>query len=179
MSIFLYSMIALTALVRLFFFYKSIQNERKLKQLGAVEYTRELSNLIIVFHVIFYLFAYYEALNEYYTFDLWVGIGIVIYTFSIVVLLLITRELGVYWTVRLFKAQNQPISQHWLYKKFRHPNYFLNIIPELIGLSLIFKAGKTFAILFPIYMILLGIRIFFEENLFKKEYKESYGKKEK
>ncbi len=174
MKIFVFILIFITASTRIFFLIKSIKNEKQLKKLGGIEYTKELSNLLIVFHVIFYLFAYYEAINEYYRFDIWVGLGIVLYIFSMVVLYVITKDLGIYWTVRLYKVPGQPISTHWLYKKFRHPNYFLNVIPELIGLSLMFKAEKTFAILFPIYLVLLGLRIFFEENLFKKEYKKVY-----
>ena len=178
MQIFVILMIVFTAVVRLFFLFRSIKNEKEIKKLGGVEYTKELSNLIIVFHVIFYLFAYYEALNEYYTFDIWVALGIIIYLFSIVIVYLVSKELGVYWSVRLYKVPGQPISKHWLFRKFKHPNYFLGVIPELIGISLIFKAEKTFAILFPIYVVLLGLRIFFEENLFKKEYQETYRDKD-
>ncbi len=178
MKVFVLVLIFITASIRIFFWIKSIKNEKRIKQLGGVEYTKELSNLLIFFHFIFYIFAYYEALNEYYEFDIFVALGIVIYIFAIAVLFIITKDLGVYWTVRLFKVPQQPISTHWLYRKFRHPNYFLNIIPEFIGLSLMFKAEKTFAILFPIYAVLLGIRILLEEHLFKDEYKKYYGRKD-
>ncbi|NPA51268.1 MAG: hypothetical protein GXO22_00040 [Aquificae bacterium] len=167
MRIFVFFLIVITAFVRLFFLLRSIKNEKSIRKLGGVEYAKELSNLLIVFHVIFYLFAYYEALNEYYSFDFWVGIGIVVYTFSVVVLFFLSRELGVYWSMRLFKVPNMPSSDYGLFKKVKYPMYVLGTIPELIGISLMFKAEKTFAILFPLYMVLLGIRIFIEENLIK------------
>ncbi|MFI8541532.1 isoprenylcysteine carboxylmethyltransferase family protein, partial [Staphylococcus capitis] len=37
----------------------------------------------------------------------------------------------------LFILPNHPIIKSGLYKVTKHPNYFLNIIPELIGVLLI------------------------------------------
>jgi isoprenylcysteine carboxyl methyltransferase (ICMT) family protein YpbQ len=49
----------------------------------------------------------------------------------------------------------------------RHPNYFLNVIPELIGLTFIMGAWLVLAIGLPLFLIVLGIRIAQEERVMK------------
>ena len=48
-------------------------------------------------------------------------------------LFIVIKTLGGIWTLKLFILPNHPIIKSGLYKVTKHPNYFLNIIPELIG----------------------------------------------
>ena len=59
-----------------------------------------------------------------------------------------------------------------IFKYFRHPNYFLNIIPELVSISLICQAWITLAIGLPVYLIPLTIRIVQEEKVMKLHFKD-------
>ena len=56
------------------------------------------------------------------------------------------------------------IKHSWLFKTFRHPNYFLNIIPELIGIALLCQAWYVLLIGLPIYLLVLFKRIRQEEQ---------------
>nr|WP_244227922.1 isoprenylcysteine carboxylmethyltransferase family protein [Streptococcus suis] len=76
--------------------------------------------------------------------------------------------LGDKWTVgQLFGETCHPIHR-WLFQTVRHPNIFLIIIPELVGLALLCHAKYSLIFLFPIYMRILHGRIR-EENLLVKE----------
>ncbi len=52
-------------------------------------------------------------------------------------LFMVIKSLGGIWTLKLFILPNHPIIKSGLYKITKHPNYFLNIIPELIGVLLL------------------------------------------
>lgn len=46
-------------------------------------------------------------------------------------------------TVKLIFADKHILNTNWLFKHVKHPNYFLNVIPELIGVTLVFHAWYT------------------------------------
>jgi len=50
----------------------------------------------------------------------------------------------------------------------RHPNYFLNIMPELIGVALLCNAWTTLCVGFPLYLCLLVVRIRQEESAMRE-----------
>ncbi|WP_290541262.1 isoprenylcysteine carboxylmethyltransferase family protein [Alistipes sp.] len=65
---------------------------------------------------------------------------------------------------------NEKTSRYFrsfLFRTVRHPNYILNIVPELIGVALLCNAWKTLYIGFPLYLCLLVIRIRQEECAMK------------
>ncbi|NRE25541.1 isoprenylcysteine carboxylmethyltransferase family protein, partial [Enterococcus faecalis] len=72
---------------------------------------------------------------------------------------------GKYWTVKLIFADKHTLNTNWLFKHIKHPNYFLNIIPELIGVTLVFHAWYTLLILLMPYGICLYLRIREENQL--------------
>ena len=72
--------------------------------------------------------------------------------------------------MKLMIAPEQKINKSSIFKYFRHPNYFLNIIPELISIALICQAWFTLAIGLPLYCIPLYIRIIQEEKLMKTHF---------
>lgn len=92
-------------------------------------------------------------------------IGMVLITFSIFVLYKVTQLLSGIWTVKLMIVSNHKFVDHWLFRYIKHPNYFLNICPELIGLVLLCHAQITAMLLFPFYTIALTIRIIEENRL--------------
>jgi isoprenylcysteine carboxyl methyltransferase (ICMT) family protein YpbQ len=161
--------------VRLITIFISARNEKKLKGLGAIEYGKPNSTLLVLFH-----FAYYAAcLTEGYTHgafytDNITTYGLIIYTAAIAVLYYVIYAIRHVWTVKLIIAPKQyhTINTNALFKLARHPNYFLNIIPELIGVALIFHAWFTLFIGLPIYLIPLIIRIRQEEKVMKEHFEQ-------
>ena len=74
------------------------------------------------------------------TFNLLNGIGLIILIVAYIMLFIVIKTLGRIWTLKLFILPNHPIIKSGLYKVTKHPNYFLNIIPELIGVLLLTHA---------------------------------------
>ena len=55
-------------------------------------------------------------------------------------------------------------------RKIRHPNYYLNIITELLAMILIMKAWLTLLVLFPVYLAALFRRIRIEEAAMRERF---------
>lgn len=153
---------------RIFTLVVSAKNERRLKAAGATEYGVLNSKLIRVVHAAYYLCAflegYWRAAQTGET-TLW-GIGL--YLFSVAILGLVWYHLGDIWTVKLYIAPNHRVSESWLFRVVRHPNYFLNIIPELVGLALVLRAWIVLGIGLPLYGMVLAFRIREEDRLMRK-----------
>ena len=98
------------------------------------------------------------------TFNLLNGIGLIILIVAYIMLFIVIKTLGRIWTLKLFILPNHPIIKSGLYKVTKHPNYFLNIIPELIGVLLLTNATYTTLLLVP-YAYFLIVRIRQEEKL--------------
>jgi isoprenylcysteine carboxyl methyltransferase (ICMT) family protein YpbQ len=160
----------IAAIIRLSALAYSIKNEKKLKQAGAVEYGKLNSTAMAIIHTLFYLACFAEAYLRKARVDNTTVIGIVIYVFSIAVLGVVMRQLGGLWTVKLLIAKEHPINNSFIFRYFRHPNYYLNIIPELISLALICKAQSVFTFLFPLYLITMIIRVVQEDKIMKENF---------
>lgn len=159
-------------LVRLSTLVISMRNEKRLKADGAIEYGALNSAILAVLHVGFYLSAFAEAFANSALIDFVSLIGIVIYLFSIAALFYVIHELSPVWTVKLIIGREHTLNTSLLFRYIRHPNYFLNVVPELIGLTLMCKAYYTLLILFPIYLVSLAVRIVQEERIMRTRFKD-------
>lgn len=141
----------------------SKQNEARIVADGGREYGAFNSKLMAIVHVL----IYFGALGEFYYLDrsvnllTFIGMGLVV--FSMYMLYMVSRLLSPIWTVKLMVAKNHQYVDHWLFRNIKHPNYFLNIVPELVGIILVCQAWYTALLLLPIYAIIMYIRII-EEN---------------
>jgi isoprenylcysteine carboxyl methyltransferase (ICMT) family protein YpbQ len=54
----------------------------------------------------------------------------------------------------------------------RHPNYYLNVLPELVAIALIMKAWLVLLFLLPLYVTVLSRRIKIEENAMRRRFPE-------
>lgn len=157
-------------LIRLASLVKSITNEKTLKKEGALEHGKINSLILTLFHVLFYIGCIYEGLllekelNQYSYF------GIALFLFSMVILWWVILSLSKVWTVKLIISNDQVINNNILFKYFKHPNYYLNVIPEIISIALICNAWYTLAIGFLLYLIPLIIRIKQEEAVMKEAF---------
>jgi isoprenylcysteine carboxyl methyltransferase (ICMT) family protein YpbQ len=148
----------------------SIRNEKALKANGAIEYGRQNSIRLSIIHILFYVAALVEGLWRNTQPTMWTTVGVVLYAISIIALLFVWRELSYLWTVKLIIASDHVLNQSTLFRWVRHPNYFLNIIPELIGLALIMGAWIVLAIGLPLYLCILWLRIAQEEQVMKTHF---------
>lgn len=142
----------------------SIKNEKRILKQGAVQYGKLNSLLLTLIHVAYYFSALYEAYTCKVTFNTISIWGVALMAFAYVMLFYVIYKLKDIWTVKLYIIPNQRIEKSFLFRTVRHPNYILNIIPELIGVALLCNAWMTISIGLPIYLILLGIRIKQEEK---------------
>ena len=162
-SMCVYGFVAIIFVIRLYFLRVSKQNEARIVADGGREYGAFNSKLMAIVHVLIYFYA----LGEFYYLDrsvnslTFIGMGLVV--FSMYMLYMVSRLLSPIWTVKLMVAKNHQYVDHWLFRNIKHPNYFLNIVPELVGLILVCQAWYTALLLLPIYAIIMYIRII-EEN---------------
>lgn len=154
--------------------FLSIRHEKTLKRDGAKEYGAKNSVALAIAHTTFYIALAVEASLRHTAIDFISYIGFTLYAVSVLAMLLVIRTLGRLWTVKLLIAKDHVLIDTPLFRAVRHPNYFLNILPELVGLSLVFHAFWTLAIGLPLYLIPLSIRIREEEAVMKKQFR-NYG----
>ena len=150
--------------IRLISLKISINHSQQLITDGAIEYGVKNSKFLAITHVLIYVCEGVEALINKDTFSLVNSIGLMILVFAYIMLFIVIKTLGGIWTLKLFILPNHPIIKSGLYKVTKHPNYFLNIIPELIGVLLLTHATYTTVLLIP-YAYFLFVRIKQEEKL--------------
>lgn len=150
--------------IRLAFLAVSIKNEKNLIKLGAKQVGVTNSKVLAVAHILYYFAALISAYYHQVVFDITSIMGALLVSASLLVLYYIIKQLGSIWTVKVYILPNHTINRTWLFRTFKHPNYFLNIIPELIGIALLCHAWWVLMIGLPIYGVILGIRIHQEEK---------------
>jgi isoprenylcysteine carboxyl methyltransferase (ICMT) family protein YpbQ len=150
----------------------SIRNERRLKGRGAVEHGAAVTSLLAAFHVGFYPASFIEAWIRGTRPDALTYAGMALYVASMAVLFHVISQLGELWTVKLIVANGHRLVQSRLFRWFRHPNYFLNVIPELMAVAFVAKAWVTLAAVFPVYLVLLTGRIVQEERVMRQAFRE-------
>ncbi len=155
-------------LLRLVFLKISLRNEKQILKDGGKEYGVQNTKLLTVIHILFYLSCLVESLWKQQQFDWISSIGLLLLVFSMSMLYWVTRILGDIWTVKLMLVKDHKFIDHWLFRFIKHPNYFLNILPELVGLALLCHATYSFCLLAPIYAFILYKRIAEENKLLKE-----------
>jgi isoprenylcysteine carboxyl methyltransferase (ICMT) family protein YpbQ len=162
--------VAFALLFRIATVVVAIRHARALKEAGAVEFGARNSNVLALAHVLFFISAIIEAALRPPTFDVISVIGLVLYSISVISIIFVIRLLGRLWTVRLLIAPNHSLIRHWLFRIVRHPNYYLNILPELAGFALVLHAYRTLLIGLPLYLIPLVIRMHQEETVMRRNF---------
>ncbi|MDU7693645.1 MAG: isoprenylcysteine carboxyl methyltransferase family protein [Helicobacter sp.] len=155
---------AIFLVIRLWTLKISIKNERALKSNGAIEHGALNSKLLSFLHIIFYLSCIIEANLMQSRFDMSAQIGLALMIFAYLALFWVINALGPIWTVKIYIMPNHKINNHMIFRIIRHPNYFLNIAPELVGLALLCGAKMSAIVLLPLYIIVLAMRIYQEER---------------
>jgi isoprenylcysteine carboxyl methyltransferase (ICMT) family protein YpbQ len=137
-----------------------------------MEYGKRNTLVLVLFHTLFYVACLGESLllqkraNDFTTF------GMMLFIFSMAILAIVIYHLRDMWTVKLIIAPQQKVNRSFIFKYFRHPNYFLNVVPELISIAFICQAWYTLTIGLPFYLIPLTIRIVQEEKIMRKHFND-------
>ena len=106
-------------------------------------------------------------------FDRIAEVGLAIYLFSALALVFVIRTLGPFWSGKVLIAPHHELVVHPVFRAIKHPNYFLNMIPELVGFTILLHAFVTLAIGLPIFLVTLYFRIRIEEQVLKNKF-ETY-----
>ena len=141
--------------------------------MGAVEYGVQNSKILITLHFIYYLSCFFEGcFKQPFVNNTLTILSLLVYVFSIIVLYYVIFQLKQVWTVKLIIGQNtyHRVNTSFLFRYVRHPNYYLNIIPELIAISFLFRAWYTCALGLPLYLFFLINRIKQEEVLMSQHF---------
>ena len=162
----------LACAIRLVSLVRSASNEKKLRKANAVEYGRNNSKVLVLFHVLYYLACLGESIVLNKSVDTISFFGVGLFAFSMVMLWIVIFTLKDVWTVKLIIAREHRLNSSFIFKFFKHPNYFLNIVPELISIALICQAWYTLLIGLPLYLIPLTIRIVQEENVMRNHFSD-------
>lgn len=162
------TIIVFAFVIRLLFLKHSIKNERRILENGGQEFGVENTKRLTLAHIAFYAGCLIEAMMRRTPFDGMSLIGFLLLLFSMAMLLVVVSLLGDIWTVKLMLVKDHKFVNHFLFRTVKHPNYFLNILPELIGLALLSHAYVTFTLVFPVYAFILFQRIAEEEELLRE-----------
>ncbi|WP_161978756.1 isoprenylcysteine carboxyl methyltransferase family protein [Streptococcus sp. S784/96/1] len=152
-------------ILRLAFLTISKKNEADILANGGIEYGVKNTKLLTVAHILFYLGCFVEAYVRHTILDQVGFLGLGLLLFAFIMLCVVIHLLSDIWTVKLMIAKNHQFNNHWLFRVVKHPNYFLNIAPELVGLSLLCHAWWTLICVGPFYALILRNRIVEENNL--------------
>jgi isoprenylcysteine carboxyl methyltransferase (ICMT) family protein YpbQ len=156
--------------MRLATLFYSVANEKRIVKEGAVEYGKVNSLVMAALHTFFYAGCISYSIVKKTQFSSLTAAGLLVYLFSFAVLLTVMYSIRDVWTVKLYIAKNHTVNKSFIFKYFRHPNYFLNIIPELAAVAMISGAWPVFAVIFPPYLVTLYFRIIEEERVMKTEF---------
>jgi isoprenylcysteine carboxyl methyltransferase (ICMT) family protein YpbQ len=148
----------------------SMRHEKALKARGAREYGQGTSRLLALAHTLFYVGALAEGLWRRTQPTLWTAGGVLLYGLAVLALIVVWRELKGLWTVKLLIASDHTLNQSALFRWVRHPNYFLNILPELVGLALMMGAWLVLVLGLPLYLLVLRARIVQEEQVMRQHF---------
>lgn len=155
--------VAFAIIVRLASVVVSKRHEAALRAEGAREIGAGVSRLMAGAHGAFMLAGALEAYLVRPEPDAVSVAGLVLYLFGIAMLVVVMRLLGRFWTVKVMIAREHVLVTHPLFRTIRHPNYFLNILPELVGYALVLHAWWTLLVGLPLYLVVMVLRIRQEE----------------
>lgn len=144
-------------------------HERQILKEGGYEKGKAVTATLASLFLLYTFACPLEAYLTGFTFDYLCFIGITINSISLYFLYKIVQILGDLWTVKLMVAKSHPLIKHPLIDFCKHPNYYLNITPEIISLSIIFHSWWSLATVGSAIFITLALRIREENGVIANE----------
>ncbi|PEL11727.1 hypothetical protein CN601_09985 [Bacillus sp. AFS017336] len=137
-------------------------NEKKLKQRGAIEFGQAHYKYFIILHSMFFLSILIENYFVQY-------VEIEFFTFLLILFIIlqlarvwVISTLGERWNTKIIILPNEKLVKDGLYKYIKHPNYII-VTVELLVIPIMFHAYITTVIFSICNLMLLKVRIR-EEN---------------
>lgn len=155
---------------RFYTVFISARTEKIVREKGGIEFGRLNTLVLTICHFLYYGACITEGLNKgAFVGDAVSWTGLIIYALSILILYYVINQIRCIWTIKLIIAPKSLhiINRSFLFRYFRHPDYYLSVIPELISVALLFHAWYVLVIGLPLYSIPLFIRIIQEERIMK------------
>ncbi len=150
---------------RLNFYFISKKNEKRLLKKGGKEYGKECTRALATIHTVFYFASFVEGYFRRLQCDTLCLIGICLITVSFMILMLVMNDTGKYWTIKIILADDSILNTNWLLRYSKYPNYYINAVPELLGITLLFHSWFTMFVFILPYSICLYLRISQEKHL--------------
>ena len=155
--------IAVIAIQRLTELLIAKQNEKRMKERGAIEFGQSHYRWMVSMHLGFFLFLITEVLalkrelSEIW--PVWLALFLIAQAGRIWAII----SLGKYWNTKIIVLPDADIVMKGPYKYLKHPNYLI-VATEIIVIPLLFNAYLT-AILFTLLNIwMMSVRIPLEER---------------
>lgn len=144
---------------RLYELRLSSKNTKNLLSNGAKEFYPLHYKFIVIFHFIFILYFLCKPIISFESnFTLFF-----IFFLTQILRYKIINDLGSFWTTRIIVNKKIPLIKSGTYRYLRHPNYII-VLTEVLLICLIFNDYIALILFTAIKIILLSIRIFFEEK---------------
>lgn len=147
------------------------RNEARIKAHGGLEFGKTNSRALIVVQFLIYLSTIGYAIVEDVPVGVHTYIGLVVYAFAMAVLIYVIRTLGRFWTFKIYIVKGHQLIETPLFKRVKHPNYYLNMIPEVLSFAIISQGWVVFIPLFVLHLITLFNRIRLEEKVMRKKFR--------
>lgn len=148
---------------RLFELIIAKQNEKWMKQRGAIEHYADHYKWIVLVHSLFFVSIILEAVGEELILNSWKGFLLLMFVGAQVFRFWCLTSLGRFWNTKIIVLPKVELVQKGPYKFIKHPNYIV-VAFEFIVIPLLFNAYMT-AVIFPVlHGILMKIRIPCEEK---------------
>ena len=170
MTLLLTAFVVLAGVLRVAALLVSIRNEKRMKAAGAAEYGSGTSTLLALAHIAFYLAAIAEGFWRALPVSIVTFAGLILYGLAMCALIWVMVTLGRFWTVKIIIAKDHDLVTNRLFRLIRHPNYYLNMVPELIGFALVLQSYATLFLGLPVYLTILLRRIRQEEKVMREAF---------
>lgn len=150
----------------------SKKNTRKLFEQGAIECYAFHYKFIVLFHVTFII---YFLIKSFFIYKININLLVVFFIIQIF-RYKVLYDLGKYWTTRIIVLKNKPLINSGIYKYLKHPNYLIVFI-EIFLICLIFFDYEALLYFSMVNLLLIFVRIYFEEKANKNRLKETVNYK--
>ena len=141
-------------------------NEKWMKQRGALEFGTKHYRYMVLLHLLFFTVFFLEkiTLNRGLS-HLW-SLLLFIFFLTQVVRIWAMSSLGKYWNTKIIVLPHAQVVRRGPYRYIKHPNYFVVTI-EFVVIPLLFEAYFTACLFTILNGLILSIRIPEEEKALK------------
>lgn len=148
---------------RLLELFVARSNEKWLKERGAIEFGQRHYRMMVGIHIVFFVSFFCEKvfLNRLHT-SYWLWL-LLVFLIAQAVRFWVILSLGRYWNTKIIVLPNAEVVRRGPYRFIKHPNYVV-VSVEFIVIPMLFGAYLTACIFTLLNLIILSIRIPFEEK---------------